>query len=76
MDAWTPADMLEAGKLLMQFAQFVGTIFIVAFMLFMKKDLDGRASQIIDLVRAVVGAPPDKRTKDEPVEVERRSKNK
>lgn len=76
MTGWTPADVIAAGREVREWLQFTGIIVVVITMMFMRKDMNGRFSQIIDLMGRVVGAPPDQRTHDEPVDAERRSKNK
>jgi len=69
---WTPGDYIEAGKLALQGLEFVATVAVFVFMLFMKRDLDGRFSQLIDLVGRFSGVP-NRRHREEPVDVERRA---
>lgn len=75
MNGWTPAEVIAAGRLALDGLQLTGTAVIIVIVIFMNKNLNGRMSQIIDLVGRFSGKP-DSRTHDEPVEVERRSKNK
>lgn len=75
MNSWTPAEVIDAARLAIDGLHMTGTIVLIVIVLFMNKNLNGRMSQIIDLVGRFSGKP-DARTHDEPVETERRSKNK
>lgn len=75
MNEWKPADLIAAGRLALDGLQLTGTIVLIVIVIFVNKNLNGRMSQIIDLVGRFSGVP-DKRTHDEPVDVERRSNKK
>lgn len=73
--AWTPADVIAAGRLALESVHFLSTAVLIVIVIFMNKNLNGRMSQIIDLVGRFSGKP-DQRERDEPVDVERRSNKK
>jgi len=68
---WTPADIIEAGKLLIQIVEFVAVVVGIVFVKGLRRDVDGRMSQLIDLLGRLSGSP-NRRHRDEPVEEERR----
>lgn len=72
-DGWTPRDLLAAGDLLVRAVEFIATLLLFIFVVLMRKDVNGRFSQLIDLISRLSGAP-NQRLRDEPVEVERRAK--
>jgi len=73
MGAWTPGDVIEAGKLLLQFCEFVLIIMVLVGFRGLRKEVDGRLSQLIDLVARLSGFP-NRRFRDDPVDTERRTK--
>jgi len=68
---WTPSDIIEAGKLLMQIIEFLAVVVGIVFLKGLRKDVDGRMSQLIDLLARLSGSP-NRRQRDEPVDEERR----
>jgi len=61
MDAWTPADIIELARLLLEalfiLVGLIGIFTTKANVKGMRKDVDGRFSQMLDLVGRLSGAP-------------------
>lgn len=71
MTGWDPADLIAAGRLALDGIQLLGTVALLVIVIFMNKNLNGRMSQIIDIIGRLSGAG-DRRVQDTPVDAERR----
>ena len=61
MGTWTPTDIIELARLILEFvllvAGVIGIFTTKANVSGMRKDMDGRFSQLLDLVGRLSGAP-------------------